>query len=214
MSQREDVMARLRERRLIAVVRSTAEQVEPVVNALLDGGVDAIEITFSVPNAPAVIAVVKATFGDRVLLGAGTVRDTQKAADAIAAGARYIVSPSTDFDVIKLCNNADVAVAPGAFTPTEVEMAWRAGADAVKLFPASIGGIGHLKAIRAPMPDIPIIPTGGVDVGNAADWLRAGAVALGVGGKLVLKDALASGDYAAITAKAEEFMAAIAEASA
>ncbi len=209
MSQRHDVMARIRQRRLVAVVRSTAEQVEPVVNALLDGGVDAIEITFSVPNAPAVIALVKEQFGDRVLLGAGTVRDTQKATDAIAAGARYIVSPSTDLAVIALCHERDVAVMPGAFTPTEIEAAWRAGADAVKLFPASVGGIAYLKAIRAPMPDVPIIPTGGVDADNAADWLRAGAVALGVGSKLVLKDALATGDYARITEKAKAFLAAI-----
>jgi len=212
MSQRQEVMARIREWKLVAVVRSTAEQVAPVVDALLEGGVRAIEITFSVPRAPEMIAMVKSRFGDRVLLGAGTVLDTEKAADAIAAGARYIVAPNTNFDVVRLCNERDIAVMPGAFTPTEVAAAWQGGADCVKLFPAESLGIPYLKALRAPMPDVPLMPTGGVDVDNAADWLRAGAVALGVGSKLVRKDALASGDYGLITETGRKFMAAIREA--
>ena len=206
MSQREAVMSRLRELKLIAVVRCADEQVEPVVHALLDGGVAAIEITFSVPSAPAHIARIAQSFGDRVVLGAGTVRTAQNAADALDAGATDLVAPNTDFDVIKLCHERDVPVVPGAFTPTEIENAWRAGADAVKLFPAGIVGIPYLKAVRAPMPDVPIVPTGGVNVDNAADWLRAGAVALGVGSKLVLKDALAAGDYARITDMARRFL--------
>ena len=213
MSQRDEAMARIRERKLVAVVRCAEEQVQPVVGALLDGGVDIIEITFTVPNAPAMIAQTAAEFGDRIFLGAGTVRDVAKAEEAIAAGACYIVAPNTNFDVIELCNARDILVAPGAYTPTEVENAWVAGADVVKLFPASIGGIPLLKSIRAPMPDVPIIPTGGVDVDNAADWLAAGAVALGVGSKLVRKDALADGNYALITETAEKFVAAIAGAS-
>jgi len=204
-------MARIRELRLVAVVRSTAEQVQPAVNALLDGGVEAIEITFSVPKAPEMIALVKDRLGGRVLLGAGTVLDPQKASDAIAAGARYIVAPNTNFDVVRLCNERDVAVIPGAFTPSEVAAAWQGGADCVKLFPAGSLGIPYLKALRAPMPDIPIMPTGGVDVDNAVDWLRAGAVALGVGSKLVLKDALANGRYDVITEAARKFIAAIGE---
>jgi len=212
MSQRGEVMARIRELKLVAVVRSTAEQVEPLVRALLDGGVQAIEITFSVPRAPEMIARVRERFGEKVLLGAGTVLDAQKANDALAAGARYIVAPNTDLEVVRLCNARDVAVVPGAFTPTEIANAWRSGADCVKLFPAGALGISYLKAIRAPMPDIPIIPTGGVDVDNAADWLRAGAVALGVGSKLVLKDALAAGDYARITERAQQFLEAISKA--
>jgi 2-dehydro-3-deoxyphosphogluconate aldolase/(4S)-4-hydroxy-2-oxoglutarate aldolase len=156
------------------------------------------------------IAQTRATFGDRVLLGAGTVLDTKKAGDAIEAGARYIVAPNTNFAVIRFCNDRDVAVMPGALTPTEVAAAWDAGADCVKLFPAELVGIPYLKALRAPLPDIPIMPTGGVDVDNAADWLRAGAVALGVGSQLVRKDALASGNYALITETARKFLAAIA----
>jgi len=212
MSQREEVMAHIRDLKLVAVVRSTAEQVEPIFNALLDGGVACIEITFSVPKAPEMIAMALDKFGDRALIGAGTVRDKQKAIDAIDAGAKFIVAPNTDFDVIRLCNERDVPIAPGAFTPTEVENAWRSGADCVKVFPAGVVGIPYIKALRAPMPDIPLMPTGGVNVDNAADWLRAGAVALGVGGKLVLKDALAAGNYGLITETAKKFIAAIAQA--
>ena len=212
MLQREEVMARIRTLRLVAVVRSTAEQAIPIVEALLDGGVWVIEITFSVPNAPEVIATVRRRFGERVLLGAGTVVDAQRAAEAIGAGARYIVAPNTNLDVIRLCHQRDVAAMPGAFTPTEITAAWQAGADCVKLFPAEFLGIAYLKAIRAPLPDVPIMPTGGVDVENAADWLRAGAVALGVGSNLVRKDAIASGNYRLITETAEKFIAAIAQA--
>ncbi len=212
MSQREEVMAAVRKLRLIAVVRSTTEQVRPIVDALLAGGVCAIEITFTVPKAPEVIATVKSTYGDKVMLGAGTVTDPRRAAEAIAAGARYIVAPNTNFDVIRLCNERDVAVMPGAFTPTEIAAAWHAGADCVKLFPAELGGIPYLKAIRAPLPEVPIMPTGGVDIDNAAEWLKAGAVALGVGSNLVRKDALATGNYALITETAKQFLAAIAGA--
>lgn len=212
MSNRQDVMARIRASRIVAVVRSTAEQVRPILDALLDGGVDCIEITFSVPKAPEVIATARSGYGGRVMLGAGTVTDTRRAAEAIAAGARYIVAPNTNLDVIRLCHERDVAVMPGAFTPTEVATAWQAGADCVKLFPAELGGIPYLKALRAPLPEVPIMPTGGVDVSNAAEWLKAGAIALGVGSNLVRKDALASGNYALITETARKFVAAIAGA--
>jgi len=212
MSQAEDVMAKILERKLVAVVRCTAEQVEPTMDALLAGGVDVIEITFTVPKAPDMIAMARDKLGDRIVLGAGTVRTVQEATDAIAAGARFIVAPNTHYDVLAACKQADVPYSPGAFSPTEIQDAWNAGASLVKLFPAGIVGIPYLKAVRAPMPDIPIMPTGGVDVDNAADWLRAGAVALGVGSKLVRKDALAEGRYELITATAETFVAAIAEA--
>jgi 2-dehydro-3-deoxyphosphogluconate aldolase/(4S)-4-hydroxy-2-oxoglutarate aldolase len=182
------------------------------MDALLAGGVSAIEITFTVPKAPEVIATVKRGYGDKVMLGAGTVTDPKRAEEAIAAGARYIVAPNTSLDVIRLCHERDVAVMPGAFTPTEIAAAWQAGADCVKLFPAELGGIPYLKAIRAPLPEVPIMPTGGVDVDNAAEWLRAGAIALGVGSSLVRKDALASGNYALITDTAKRFLAAIASA--
>jgi 2-dehydro-3-deoxyphosphogluconate aldolase/(4S)-4-hydroxy-2-oxoglutarate aldolase len=212
MSQREEVMARIRELKLVAVVRSSPQQVEPVVLALLQGGVSAIEVTFTVPNAVELIWQTNARFHGRVLLGAGTVVDAEKAAAAIDAGARYIVAPNLNPDVIRLCAERDIAVIPGAYTPSEVYNAWAAGADCVKLFPAAIGGIDLLRALRAPYPDIPIMPTGGVDVSNAGDWIRAGAVALGVGSKLVRKDALAKGEYSLITETARRFVTAIAKA--
>jgi len=212
VSQRTEVMTWVRKHRIVAVVRSSAEQVRPVVDALLEGGVCCIEITFTVPKAPEVIATVKRAYAGKVILGAGTVTDTRRAAEAIDAGARYLVAPNTNFDVIRLCAERDVAVMPGAFTPTEIAAAWHAGADCVKLFPAELGGIPYLKAVRAPLPEVPIMPTGGVDVANAAEWLKAGAVALGVGSNLVRKDALASGNYTLITETAKKFVAAIAGA--
>jgi len=205
-------MSWVRKHRIVAVVRSTTDQVRPVVDALLEGGVCCIEITFTVPKAPEVIAIVKRAYAGQVVLGAGTVTDTQRATEAIEAGARYLVAPNTNLDVIRLCAERDVAVMPGAFTPTEIAAAWHAGADCVKLFPAELGGIPYLKAVRAPLPEVPIMPTGGVDVANAAEWLKAGAVALGVGSNLVRKDALASGNYALITQTARQFVAAVASA--
>jgi len=212
MSQREDVMTRIRELKLVAVVRSAPEQVEPIVLALLEGGVAAIEIALTVPDAFELLWQTHAKFHARLLLGAGTVTDAEKAASAIDAGARYIVAPNTNPDVIRLCAERDVPVIPGAYTPNEVYNAWAAGADMVKLFPAAIGGIDLLKALRAPYPDIPLMPTGGVDVSNAGDWIRAGADALGVGSRLVRKDALAKGQYSLITETARQFVLAIAKA--
>jgi len=212
MSQREDVMTQIRELKLVAVVRSAPEQVEPIILALLEGGVAAIEIAFTVPNAVELIWQMNAKHHRRVLLGAGTVTDTKKAAAAIDAGARYIVAPNTNLDVIRLCAERDVPVMPGAYTPTEVYNAWAAGADCVKLFPAAIGGIDLLKALKAPYPDIAIMPTGGIDVSNAGDWIRAGADALGVGSQLVRKDALVKGQYSLITETARRFVMAIAKA--
>lgn len=212
MSQRHEVMSRIGETKLVAVIRSKAEQVLSIVAALVEGGANVMEITFTVPRAPEMIAETLAHFGDQILLGAGTVLQPEQAEEAIAAGARFIVAPNTNFDIIRLCNRSDIPVLPGALTPTEIAAAWQAGADCVKLFPAETVGIAYLKAIRAPMPDIPLMPTGGVDAGNAADWLQAGAFALGVGSQLVSRDAITCGRYDEITTLARQFMAAIAKA--
>jgi 2-dehydro-3-deoxyphosphogluconate aldolase/(4S)-4-hydroxy-2-oxoglutarate aldolase len=212
MSQRNEVTSQIGEQKLVAVIRSKAEQVLSIAAALVEGGVRAMEITFTVPRAPEMIAETLRHFGGQILLGAGTVLTPEQAEAAIAAGARFVVAPNTNFDVIRFCNQRDVAVMPGALSPTEVAAAWQGGADVVKLFPAETVGIAYLKALRAPMPDIPLMPTGGVDVGNAADWLRAGAFALGVGSQLVSKDALTVGRYDEITSLARLFVAAIAKA--
>ena len=198
---------------VVAIMRAkSSEQLLRAADAIREGGLGVIEVTMTTPGALAVIETAVGRYDQDVLFGAGTVLDAESARAAILAGAQFIVAPVYSRALIEICRRYSVPVMPGAFTPTEVATAWRSGADCVKLFPAGSLGIPYLKALRAPMPDIPIMPTGGVDVDNAADWLRAGAVALGVGSKLVRKDALATGDYGLITDTARKFMAAIAEA--
>ena len=153
-----------------------------------------------------VIKEVKRRIGDRILLGAGTVLDSETARTAILAGAEFIVSPSTDVKVIEMCKRYDKIVTPGVFTPTEVVTAWQAGADIVKVFPADIGGPSHLKALKGPLPQVKIMPTGGVDLTTAEDFLKAGACALGVGGALVEKDAVERGDMDRITSLAKQYV--------
>lgn len=195
---------------VVAVVRAeNQEQVRGAVKALKEGGITAIEITFTVPNALEMIRLTREEYGDSILLGAGTVITPSDAAAAIAAGASYIVSPNTNPEIIQLCNVEGILVMPGAMTPSEVVTAWRAGADMVKIFPAEILGPAFIKALRAPLPDVPLMPTGGVSPENAAEWLAAGATALGAGGSLVDKKALATGRYEIITDRARQFIRAI-----
>jgi 2-dehydro-3-deoxyphosphogluconate aldolase/(4S)-4-hydroxy-2-oxoglutarate aldolase len=145
--------------------------------------------------------------GDRICLGAGTVLDPETGRAAILAGAEFIVSPTLNLDLIRLCKRYDKAVMPGAFTPTEILSAWEAGADIVKVFPASVGGPDYFKAIRGPLPQVRLMPTGGVNLDTVQPFLDAGACALGAGGSLVPKDAVASGDMAKITSLAKQFVA-------
>jgi 2-dehydro-3-deoxyphosphogluconate aldolase/(4S)-4-hydroxy-2-oxoglutarate aldolase len=195
---------------IVAVVRAeTAEQVKGAVKALLEGGISAVEITFTVPNAIEMIRQTKKEYGECVLLGAGTVLSPANAAGAMGAGAQYIVSPHTNADIIRLCNKEGIAVMPGAMTPTEVVTAWSAGADIVKLFPAEFLGPKYVKALRAPLPDVRLMPTGGVSPENVAEWLAAGATALGAGGNLVDKNALKTGKFEVITQRAREFVTAV-----
>jgi 2-dehydro-3-deoxyphosphogluconate aldolase/(4S)-4-hydroxy-2-oxoglutarate aldolase len=192
---------------VVAVIRaSSGERLVPVAHALVEGGVDILEVTYTVPNATEVIRQVIAAVGNRAIVGAGTVLDTDTAEEAIRAGARFIVSPCINRDVIRLCRRGNIIVMPGAFTPTEVVAAWDAGADIIKIFPSDNAGPRHLKALRAPLPHIPMMPTGGVDLENAADFIRAGACALGVGGSLVKKSAVESGNTREITQLAQQFV--------
>src|SRR5438105_7238954 len=161
---------------IVAVVRSPdSQQRVEVVRALADGGVTVVEITMSVPNALDVLKQVRQALGDRVLLGAGTVLDPETARAVLLAGAEYIVAPTVNLDVIRLCQRYDKLVMPGAFTPTEILTAWEAGADIVKVFPAEVVGPAYFKALRGPLPQIRLMPTGGVDLNTAASFLRAGA---------------------------------------
>lgn len=203
-----ETVARVLKTRIVAVVRAPRpDVVMDVCKALADGGVDVLEITFTVPDALDLIRQVRDELGDRIVLGAGTVLDSETCRAAILAGAEFIVSPILNLDLIRLCKRYDKAVMPGAFTPTEILTAWEAGADIVKVFPADVGGPAYFKAIRGPLPQVRLMPTGGVNLDTAQDFLNAGAVALGAGGSLVPKDAVASGDMARITSLAQQFIA-------
>jgi 2-dehydro-3-deoxyphosphogluconate aldolase/(4S)-4-hydroxy-2-oxoglutarate aldolase len=193
---------------LVAVVRSQdSQQLVDVVRALADGGVTVVEITMSVPGALDVLRQVRQALGDRVLLGAGTVLDPETARAVLLAGAEYIVSPTVNLDVIRLCQRYDKLVMPGAFTPTEILTAWEAGADIVKVFPAEVVGPAFFKALRGPLPQIRVMPTGGVDLSTAAAFLKAGACCLGIGSQLVEPDAVAARNFDRIRDLARQYAA-------
>jgi 2-dehydro-3-deoxyphosphogluconate aldolase / (4S)-4-hydroxy-2-oxoglutarate aldolase len=203
---REQTLSRILEVGIVAVVRSEqSETLVKVVAALAEGGVTAAEVTFTVPDALDVIRQVRKEVGDAVVLGAGTVLDPETARAALLAGAEYIVSPVLNLDVIRLCRRYDKAVMPGAFTPTEVLTAWEAGADIVKIFPADVGGPAYLRALRGPLPQIRLMPTGGVDLSTAEAFMKAGASCLGVGSSLVDSKAIAAGDFTRIRELASQF---------
>lgn len=210
------MVATLREIGIIPVIRAeSADAATAVVEALMEAGLTVAEITMTVPGAIEAIASVAKRFGDKVLIGAGTVTDAETVRRALDAGAEFIVSPCLVPAVIEAARRADVAVLPGALTPTEVFEAFRRGGDMVKVFPAqNVGGAAYLRALRGPFPEIPLVPTGGVTLDNVGEMFKAGAVAVGVGSEMISKDALASRDYAAIGALATRFLAAVREARA
>lgn len=183
---RPDQLQRVLDAGIVAVVRAPDPGgLVEVVRALAAGGVTVAEVTLTVPNALDVICAATAALGDAVLLGAGTVLDPETCRAALLAGAEFIVSPTLNLDVIRLCRRYDKLVMPGAFTPTEILSAWEAGADVVKVFPAEVVGPAFFKAMRGPLPQIRLMPTGGVDLTTAADFLAAGACCLGIGSQLV-----------------------------
>lgn len=180
----------------MAVIRlKDAARVSAVIDALASGGVRVLEITMTVPGAVDVIRSVAATLPDHVILGAGTVLDADTANRVIDAGARFVVAPTFDPDTIRACHARDVAVMPGCFSPTEMLRAWQLGADMIKVFPATKLGPGFIKDVRAPLPQLKLLPTGGVTPENAGEWIKAGAVAVGIGSALVDSQAVAAGDY-------------------
>lgn len=207
---RDEQITRIEHSGVIAIVRfDRSEQLMQVAKAIRAGGVDVIEFTMTTPGALDIIRESTREFGDEVLLGAGTVLDAETARAAILAGAEFIVSPTLDAAVIEVCRRYSKVVIPGAFTPTEILTAWELGADFVKVFPASAGGPAYLKAVLAPLPQVKLVPVGGVSLDNAADFIRAGAAAIAVGGNLVKKKAIAEGDFAELTRTAERFVTAI-----
>jgi 2-dehydro-3-deoxyphosphogluconate aldolase/(4S)-4-hydroxy-2-oxoglutarate aldolase len=200
---------RLAQARVVAVVRVEAPgQAAPTVAALRAGGLEAIELTWTSPEPAAELAAARAAHGDELLLGAGTLRTPADVEAAIEAGADFLVSPHFEPALAAAMIDSKRLALPGVFTPTEVAAALDAGAEAVKLFPSSIGGIGHLKALLAPFPGLRVVPTGGVDSSNAAAWLAAGALAVGAGGELCSPQAIAEGRWDALSETAERFLAA------
>jgi len=204
---RHDDLGRVLNGAIVAVIRSTSsEQLVEVARALYEGGIDVLEVTFTVPRALEIIAEVRKALGDKVLLGAGTVLDAETARAAFLAGAEFLVAPTVNLDVIRLANRYDKLVMPGAFTPTEILTAWEAGADIVKVFPADIGGPAYLKTLHGPLPQVRLLPTGGVNLSTIADFLKAGACAVGLGGALVEPQAVQSGDMARIRSLAAKYV--------
>lgn len=210
---KQDSLRRVLDKVLVAVVRApSSEALVDVAEALYDSGVEVMEITFTVPKAHRVLETLTDKLGDKMLIGAGTVLDSETARTALLAGAEFIVSPVFNREVIEHCRRYDKLVMPGAFTPTEVLAAWESGADIVKVFPSDVTGPAYLKALRGPLPQVRLMPTGGVNLQTAAAFLQAGACALGVGGSMVEPEAVASHDFGRIASVAKEYVAAIAEA--
>jgi len=195
---------------VVAVMRAPSKQVLLDISAaLLEGGVVAIEVTMTTPDAIAGIEMVAEKFGEQAIVGVGTVIDAATCRDAIAAGAQFVVSPVLDRSVVETTRRYGRMSIPGAFSPTEILTAWSAGADVVKVFPATALGPNYIRDLLAPLPQLRLTPTGGVDAKNAGEWIKAGAVFVGAGSALVSKDAVAKKDWAAITSSARAFVDAV-----
>jgi 2-dehydro-3-deoxyphosphogluconate aldolase / (4S)-4-hydroxy-2-oxoglutarate aldolase len=209
---KEQVLGAILQTKVVAVIRmKDAARLADVAAALGRGGVRALEITMTVPGAVEIIREMARTNAPGRLVGAGTVLDAGTATDVIAAGADFVVSPITDMATVQACREADVLVAPGAFTPTEIVTAWRAGADIVKVFPATSLGPQFFRDLRGPLPRVRLMPTGGVTVENAREFLAAGAAAVGLGTALVDAKAVEAGDWAALEERARRLVASLAD---
>ncbi len=209
-----DVLNRIAKVGVVAVVRANnGEEAVKISEACINGGVPAIEVTFTVPGADQVIKTLKNTFSDdKLIVGAGTVLDSETARIAILAGAEYIVSPGFDLESAKLCNRYQVPYMPGCMTITEIMRAMEAGCDIVKLFPGSLPGPDYVKAVKGPLPQANIMPTGGVSLSNVNEWIKAGVIAVGTGSDLT--GPAKKGDYAGVTELAKQFVEAVANARA
>jgi 2-dehydro-3-deoxyphosphogluconate aldolase/(4S)-4-hydroxy-2-oxoglutarate aldolase len=207
---RVGVVAAVEREGIVAVIRiKEPGKLRAVVDAISEGGVRAMEVTMTVPGAVELIRQLAPTLPPGFLLGAGTVIDAETAVRVIEAGAQFIVSPVFRREVIAACHRHEVPAMPGCFTPTEILDAWDAGADVVKVFPATALGPGYIKDVRAPLPQLKLMPTGGVTLDNAGDWIKAGAVAVGVGTALLDSKAIAAGDFAVLRRNAERIVASV-----
>ena len=208
-----ETLSRLADTGVVAVLRGVeADQLIGITEALREGGVTAVEITADTPDVAGKLREVTGSFGDEVVVGTGTVLDSETARTTLLAGAEFVVSPSLHEDVIETCNRYGAVTAPGVMTPTEAVRGYEAGADFVKVFPAKTVGPSHLGAMKGPLGQIPMMPTGGVSPDNAGDYVEAGAFAVGAGGALVDYDAAERGDYDEITETAREFTRVVEEA--
>lgn len=216
MPDKSEVIRTIKDTGVIPVVRATsADEAMRAIDAIREGGISVLEITMTVPGAVKLIEEVANRYGKDAVVGAGTVLDQETATACISSGAQFVVSPALNLETIACCRRRDVVVMPGALTPTEVVQAWNAGADFVKVFPAgAVGGPSYLKALKAPLPQIELVPTGGVSLKTAADFIRAGAAALGVGADLVDLNAIREGQSALITERAKQFIEIVREARA
>ncbi len=215
MDSKENILRVIIDCGVVAVVRvGSAREALEVCPAIARGGVKPVEVTMTVPNAIDVIKEFKSTVKDEVLVGAGTVLDPETARAAILAGVDYIVTPTLNLKVIEMCHRYGIVVIPGAFTPTEILTAWEAGADIVKVFPAGVAGPQYLKDIKGPLPQVRLLPTGGVTLENTPDFIKAGAVAVAVGTALVDKKLVAEKKFDLITERARQFVEAVRKARA
>jgi 2-dehydro-3-deoxyphosphogluconate aldolase/(4S)-4-hydroxy-2-oxoglutarate aldolase len=211
-----DISKRIVEIGIVPVVRTaSARDAMAAAEAVCAGGITVVEVTMTVPGALDVIAELVKKLGPEIVVGAGTVLDATSAQRCLDAGAQFLLSPGFDLETVKLANKEGVLIMPGALTPTEVISAWNAGADFVKIFPCgNVGGPKYIKALKGPLPQVPMVPTGGVNLNTAADFIRAGSAAIAVGGELVLAAALKSGNTAEITCLAKQYVSVIREARA
>lgn len=209
------MLERIERSGVVAIVRLDDYRHAPeMARALADGGVEAVEFTYTNPAAGDAVRATKDALGDRMMVGAGTVLDPETARAAILLGADFIVTPTVQVDTIRLCQRYSVSTVIGAFTPTEILTAWEAGASIVKVFPASVGGPRYLKDVRGPLPQVKLMPTGGVSLDNAGEFIKAGAVGIAAGSNLVDAETVARQDWATLTQRARELVDAVQRARA
>lgn len=203
-----EILSRIKQLAVVPIVRTpSSTSALAAVEAVVKGGIDCVEVTMTVANALKAIETVADTYGDKVLLGAGTVLDPETARDCMLAGAQFFVTPCLNHKTIELARRYSRPIFPGALTPTEVMTAWEAGADGVKVFPCNaLGGAKYIKALKAPFPQIDLIPTGGVNLETMLDFLQAGATAVGIGSELIDAHSVSSGKFEGVTEKARKFL--------
>ena len=208
--KREEILTSILERKVVAVLRTKEPaKLKSIIKAIDEGGISVVEITMTVPNAIKLIEEVSSTIDRDVIIGVGSVLSKEVAEDAIMAGAKYVVSPVLKKEIIEMSHKYEVPVMPGCFTPTEIQTAYEMGADVIKVFPADVLGMAFFKGVLAPMPHLKLMPTGGVSLTNAGDWIKAGACAVGVGSALLDKEAIDNENYSKLTENAKLITASV-----